>query len=159
MLICSLSDIYGSRTPTTLTLSTDCSGNNSIIKTTHKTTHSTHIRQGARDQFFQALSPFFCRGGAWVRGYTCSHMRARARTSRAARQGYIHIVRTSLRERPCLLFASYFPNCFLHSQSMCPGNQTSLTCKSGNCCKLELARAKTVLVLRYCCNFAAVGCL
>ena len=22
----------------------------------------------ARDQFFQAVSPFFCRGGAWVRG-------------------------------------------------------------------------------------------
>ena len=28
--------------------------------------------------------------------------------------------------RICCL-PSYFPNCFLHSQSLCPGNQTSLT--------------------------------
>ena len=36
-------------------------GNNSIIKT-------THVRHEARDEIFQAPSPFFG-GGAWVRGY------------------------------------------------------------------------------------------
>ena len=40
--------------------------NNSIIKTTHK---PCIVHYGACDQIFQALSPFFCRGGAWVRGY------------------------------------------------------------------------------------------
>ena len=51
-----------------LTMSMDCVGNNSIIKTTHKLKPHT-VHHGARDQFFQALSPFFCRGGAWVQGY------------------------------------------------------------------------------------------
>jgi len=57
----------------------------------------------------------------------------------------------------CLI--SLFPKLrLLCSQSMCPGNQTSITCKSGYFCNLELARAKSVLVLRYSCNFSAVGC-
>ena len=42
------------------------------------------------------------------------------------------------------------------SQSMYPGNQTSL---NRSCCKLELVRAKTVLALRINrCNLSAVGC-
>ena len=43
----------------------DCMGNNSIIKTTH---NARRLRHGARDQIFQAPSPFFG-GGAWVWGY------------------------------------------------------------------------------------------
>ena len=34
-----------------------------------------------------------------------------------------HCANSSLHERPCLLFALVFLKlCFLHSQSMCPGN-------------------------------------
>ena len=62
-------------------------------------------------------------------------------------------MQTSLHERLHLLFALVFPKLyFLRSQSLCLGNQTSLTCKNGYCCKLELVRAKSVLVLRYSCN-------
>ena len=47
---------------------------------------------------------------------------------------------------------------FLRSQSICPGNLTTvLPCKNGYCCKLELVRAKSILVLQYSCNFSAVG--
>ena len=70
-----------------------------------------------------------------------------------------HIVQISLRERPRLLFASYFPNYVFYVPNPCVlGTRPVLKCKNGYCCKLELARAKSVLVSRYTCNFSAVGC-
>jgi len=68
----------------------------------------------------------------------------------------IHIVQTSLHERPRLLFALVFP--FLRSQSCVLETRPVLPCRNGYFCKLELVRAKSVLVLRYSCNFSAVGC-
>ena len=71
----------------------------------------------------------------------------------------IHIVQTLLRERPRLLFASYFPNYVFYIPIPCVlGTRPVLPSKNGYCCKLELARAKSVLVLWYSCNFSAVGC-
>ena len=38
---------------------------------------------------------------------------------------------------------------FLHSQFMYPGNQTSLTMKTGSCCKLELVGTKRIFDLSF----------
>ena len=63
MPICSLCDIQNYNNGC---VSTDCMGNNSIIKKPHIVCHGEH------DQIFQALSLFFCRRGAWVQGYILS---------------------------------------------------------------------------------------
>ena len=56
----------------------------------------------------------------------------------------IHIVQSSLRGRPCLLFASYFPNYVFYVPNPCVlGTRPVLPCKNRYFCKLELVRAKT----------------
>ena len=67
----------------------------------------------------------------------------------------IHIVQPRFANvRVCLRIfpKGYVPNpCIL-------GTRTVLPFKNGYCCKLELIRAKSVLVLRYSCYLSAVGC-